>query len=268
MSAFDRATAVEPLGDGRYAATVDTAWNAPRGPNGGYLAALVVRAVDAAVADPGRAARSLTLHYLRAPQGGPVGIDVTVERTGRSLTSVSARMTQDDRLCVLALGAWAVDFPAVLDYAQAAPEAPPPDEVAALPSSPEAPGIFQQLEVRPVFGPTPFSGGDEALTGGWLRTREPTAPDAAALAMYCDAWLPAPFTRMEVPAPAPTVDLTIHFRVPLPRLGADPLAPLLAVFRSQTSAHGYFEEDGLVYDAAGTLLAQSRQLALLIPARP
>ena len=33
---FDRATAIEPLGGGAYAAAVDAGWFAGRGPNGGY----------------------------------------------------------------------------------------------------------------------------------------------------------------------------------------------------------------------------------------
>jgi hypothetical protein len=42
--------------------------------------------------------------------------------------------------------------------------------------------------------------------------------------------------------------------------------PVLAVFRSHTSAHGFFEEDGELWSRDGVLLAQSRQLALLLGA--
>jgi hypothetical protein len=110
-----------------------------------------------------------------------------------------------------------------------------------------------------------MSGGAEALTGGWLRLAEPRVADAAALAFYCDAWLPAPFSRLTVPAPAPTIDLTIHFRARLPHPGMGPEDPVLARFRSRTSHDGFFEEDGEVWAPDGTLLAQSRQLALLTP---
>ena len=84
--------------------------------------------------------------------------------------------------------------------------------------------------------------------------------------MYSDAWLPSPFTRLTGPVPAPTVDLTIHFRDPAAaaRVGAG--EPVLARFRSTTSAGGYFEEDGEMWSRDGVLLAQSRQLALLFPA--
>src|SRR4051795_3206194 len=57
---FDRATALEPLGGGAYAGAIDAGWFAGRGPNGGYLAAIVLRAMVAEVGDPGREARALT----------------------------------------------------------------------------------------------------------------------------------------------------------------------------------------------------------------
>ena len=69
---FETDTAVVAVGDGAFAATISDAWAVPRGgPNGGYVAAIVLRAMEAAVADAGRAPRSLTLHYLRPPATGP-----------------------------------------------------------------------------------------------------------------------------------------------------------------------------------------------------
>jgi acyl-CoA thioesterase len=264
-TAFDDATVVEPLGGGAYAAEMNADWSAPNGPNGGYLAAVVLRAMGHAVADALRAPRSLTLHYLRPPAPGPAVVEVAVERAGRSLTSLSARMTQDGRLCVLALGAFSLDFPSVADYAEPAPAAPPPADVAPVAPHPLAPPIAHRFEIRPALGNRPFSGSDEAVTGGWLRLREPRPADALALALYTDAWLPAPWARLEAPNPAPTIDLTIHFRHRLPIADADPAQPVLARFHSSTSAEGFAEEDGMLWSADGTLLAQSRQLALLRP---
>src|SRR5687768_7589782 len=84
---FARDTAVEQREPGRYGATIDEGWWVVRGPNGGYIAAIVLRAMEAHVADVTRTPRSLTLHYTRPPESGLVEVTVTTERTGRTLTS-------------------------------------------------------------------------------------------------------------------------------------------------------------------------------------
>jgi acyl-CoA thioesterase len=262
-SAFDRATAVQPAGSGRWLATCDASWSTPRGPNGGYLAAIVLRAMMAEVADPAREPRSLTLHYLRPPADGELAVEVVVERSGRSLSSVSARVSQGGRLCILALAALALERANVLDYAATPPAVPPPEAIEPTPLRDGAPSMVRHFEVRPAVGAAPFSGAGEALTGGWLRFAEPRPLDAAALAMYADAWLPAPFTRLTGFVGAPTIDLTVHFRAPAVAAAVAADEPVLAVFRSSTSAGGFFEEDGELFSRAGVLLAHSRQLALL-----
>jgi acyl-CoA thioesterase len=260
---FETDTAVVPAGDGLWQARVSSQWSVPRGPNGGYIAAIVLRAMEAEVGDAVRAPRSLTLHYLRPPAEGPCDVHVTVERTGRTLSSLSARLVQDDRVMVLALGAFAGAFPTAADYASPMPPVEPPSMLHTVPDGPGVLPIAQRCALAPRFGPMPFSEGDEAVAGGWLRLAEPRLADAAAIAFYTDAWLPSPFGRLDAPAPAPTIDLTIHFRVRLPLPGMAVTDPVLARFHSTTSHDGFFEEDGELWAPDGTLLAQSRQLAIL-----
>ncbi len=88
--------------------------------------------------------------------------------------------------------------------------------------------------------------------------------DAPLAAAILDAWFPAPFIRLERPVPAPTIDYTVHFRAPLPEPGARAEDPYLATFRSGLARGGFFEEDGELWSQGGSLLAQSRQLALLL----
>jgi acyl-CoA thioesterase len=263
-TAFARATAVEPAGPGAWVATCDGAWATQLGLNGGYLAAIVLRAMTAQLDDPARAARSLTCHYRRPPALGDVRLDVTVERGGRSLSTLSARLSQDGRLCVIGLAAFAVELDGAAEYAGAPPAPPAPELVARLPPVAGVP-ILEQFEVRPALGGPPYSGAQEALSGGWLRFAEPQPLDAPALAMYADAWLPSPMPHLTRPALAPTIDLTVHFRAPAAAAAvAD--EPVLGIFRSSTASEGFFEEDGELWSRDGVLLAHSRQLALLLEA--
>src|SRR3954447_20671787 len=104
MSKFERDTNVHEVEAGVFEGHVNRDWWIVFGPNGGFPAAMLVKAMGAAVDDHSRAARSLTIHYTAAPAEGPVRITTTVERAGRSLTTISARMEQDGRLIALALG--------------------------------------------------------------------------------------------------------------------------------------------------------------------
>jgi acyl-CoA thioesterase len=262
---FERAIAIEPLGDGRFRAEISPSFFAAAGPNGGYLAALIVRAMEHAVDDPERYSRSLTLHYLRPASAGPCELSVTIERAGRSITTLTARLEQEGRPIVLAIGAFSGAQASAADYVSPAPmpgRAPRPAPVADdRPATP----MLRELLVEPVFGGAPFGGSADAVTGGWLTLTEPRDLDAAELAFFCDAWLPSPWTRMEGFSPAPTMDLTIHFRARLPLVGVDPRDPVLVHLHSTTATEGFFEEDASLWATDGTLLVQSRQLGLLRP---
>ena len=256
-SAFLRDTAVEEIGGGSYRGHVSADWFTPRGANGGFLAAIVLRAIMACEHDPERAPRSLTLHYLRPPVEGEVRIVVIEERRGGRLTTYSARMEQDGRVCVLALAALSQDFTSTLHYGAAMPDVPPPNGLVAR-DDPKLPRIAHRFATQAAVGYAPFSGGPEALTGGWIAFAgdDPSPLDAPALALLSDAWLPSMFVLVQDFIGVPTIDLTIHFRARTEgRTG-----PALAIFRSRTSAEGFFEEDGELWSEDGTLLAQSRQL--------
>ena len=116
-----------------------------------------------------------------------------------------------------------------------------------------------------MIGGLVFQGGSQGLSGGWMRFRRPTAIDAAAIACFADAWMPAIFTRIDFRAAAPTVDLTVHFRSEFPRPDLGPEDFVLGVFRSHRAESGFWEEDGEIWTRGGELVAQSRQLALLLP---
>src|SRR5260370_13428431 len=108
---FERDTAVTRRDDAVFLATVDAAWSVVRGPNGGYLAAIVLRALTERVGDPRRSPRSLTVHFAAPAEVGTITIVTHVERVGPSLTSCTARVTQEDRLVALVIAAFSSPRP-------------------------------------------------------------------------------------------------------------------------------------------------------------
>jgi acyl-CoA thioesterase len=264
LPGFDADTAVEDLGGGRFAAAMSERWWVGKGPNGGYVAAVILRAIQAS-ASAERAPRSLSVHYQRAPLAGPVEIEVEIEREGRRVTFLSARMTQEGKVQATAQAVLSVDWGEGGFSELTMPDAGEPGELHAI--DPESrssrPNMLQNYLLRPALGEPAFSGG-APYTGAWIRSREPRLLDAPLAAAFLDTWFPAPFVRLERPFGAPTIDYTVHFRSPLPPAGATPEDAYLIAFRSNLARHGFFEEDGELWSAGGVLLAQSRQLALLL----
>lgn len=267
MNRFDRDTAIEPRGDGRFDCKIEGEWHVERGPNGGYVSALVLRAMQAAVAEPARAPRSLNVHFCAPPRPGPARIETRIQRRGRTLTSVTARMLQGERVLTLATAALALPRAETLRYDDT--QMPRFPEPAACPELTGRFPIHARYESRRALGGEPFSGSETVRTGGWIRlAEEPRAPDAPLLAAYTDAWIPSLLTRFgpgdPPPAGLPTIDLSVHFRSPLPDPELRDDDYLLAVFRSRLVSDGFFEEDGEIWSPTGRLLAQSRQLAALL----
>jgi acyl-CoA thioesterase len=275
---FDRDTAVSRL-DGEtnhdaqnpkasFAANIASGWRAGRGPHGGYLAAMLLRALIEAVDDTSRTPRSLTIHYTRAPEPGPIEIHTNLERQGRSLSTLSARMQQGGKATALALAAFSVPWEAPGANELPMPELAPPD--AERRSTPKlfkgAPEFTRQLVMQPRVGAIPFAGsGAPMRVGGWTGLPEERSVDAPALALFCDAWFPPSFIALDSPAISPTVDLTIHFRQSISDCACDPTALCLCVFDTRLLHDGLFEEDGVIWAPDGTVLAQSRQLGIIMP---
>ena len=263
---FDDDTALRPAGDGVYEGAIADGWWTPRGPLGGYVQAIVLRGMQLAVGDDARQPRSMTMHFLRVPQLGPLTVRATVEREGRTLSSVSARLEQEGKLLALALGAFSTPWEGPRFDDAPMPEVAPPDGRGSTRSilGKQAPPFTGRLSMQHRFGEPPFTRAAHGETGGWLGLTEERPIDALTVVVLADAFFPAPWPRLAELAPAPTLDLTVHFRAPLPL--ADGL--LLGRFTNAHVRDGFFDEDGVLWAPDGTLVAQARQLGLLLGAPP
>ncbi len=267
MTRFERDTAVTPIGDGVYEAFIHRSWWIDAGPNGGFLAAITLRAALAELGDDERTPRSLTLHYLRPPTAAKVAIHVAIERTGRRFSTATMRMMQGEKLCVLGVLACGTPRGGLELAHREAPQAPPSSDVRTISVRPEHPPLRAHFERRPVFGGEPWEGLPHAEAGGWIRLVDPPGViDAPLLAAYCDVWPPALLAWAHRDGPVAgvsTVDLTIHFRCD-PRslpFGADAFVLIRLV--TQTVRDGCLVEDGEVWSEDGVLLAECRQLAVM-----
>jgi acyl-CoA thioesterase len=263
-SKFQRDTAVQAVGDDVFEGSVSPDWWIVNGPNGGTLAAVIVRALMAAVGDDERHPRSLTIHYTAAPSEGPLRVTTQIERAGRSLTTATARVEQDGRLVALAIGAFSRSRQGAVDFTHLEmPSVPAPEEIEPFPHGEQFPRFMDNWDFRWAAGEPLWSGADRGVVGGWVRLVEQQEWDYPLVTQLSDVWFPAVFPMLDGPNPVPTIDLTIHFRAELPLEALQPENFAFVRFVSRVSAHGFMEEDGEIWGPDGTMIAQSRQLALL-----
>jgi acyl-CoA thioesterase len=262
---FDADTAVTRVGDGAYDARIDGGWWIERGPNGGYVAAVLMQAFLAEVDDTERHARSLTVHYLAPAVEGPARVVVRSERTGRLVRYLTARLSQGDRLLATAQAAFATLNSTGPTFADPSfPDYPRPEAVHHAVDPPGLVPMRQRYEYRHVTG-APWEGpARTAETGGWIRLAEARPYDAALVAALSDAWYPAVFTRLTERFGVPTIDLTVHIRSIHALQQMQPDDWMAARFRTTVATEGFLEEDGQLWAPNGTLIAHSRQLGLLL----
>lgn len=268
---FDRATAVirregtsgtTATDDVWFDATVHGGWDIGGNANGGYLLAIAGRAMAEVT---GRPPLSITAHYLAPAPAGPCVVRVGLVRSGRRMATATASLFQGEREVLRVLGSFAeqvTDGPTLLDGAP--PELPDYDqcEVPPDPTDPSEgpmPELMQRLAVRMRPGDSGFRTGRKsgrAEMVGWFAFADAEPIDAIGLLLVADAFAP-PIFNTELPvAWVPTLELTVHVR------GVPVAGPLRCAFRSRFIAAGLVEEDGEVWDAAGNLVCQSRQLSL------
>lgn len=260
IHAFDDSLRLEEGVDGRWLGELDRRWWITAGPNGGFLGSLCLRALQQVVGK--RQPRTLCVHFPGRATAGPVEMEVRVDKKGRRMTFASGRMWQSRKLLSTFLGVFSdpSDTDAFDDSPM--PDVGMPEDLHEL-SVPDTmvPPFSRRFEYRIASGFTPFSGADRADGVGWIRFKEGRPVDSLMMPTIADAFFPAVFAKLNAPADVPTIDLTVHFRTTLPLQHGW----LLGRFRTTRLLEGFFEEDGEIWARDGTLIAQSRQLALLRP---
>jgi acyl-CoA thioesterase len=266
MTKFDTDTGLLRVDENRFSGEISPDWSIVRGANGGHIAAILLRAVRMAVADDEREPRSLTVHFARVPKNEAFEVAIQIERTGRTMSNVSARFVQDGKMIALAIGVLSKQQrgPEFADISM--PEVPTPDAIDAVTDREDFP-FGRQFDYRRALGPDVGELSDRAEIGVWMRLREPQPTDHIVATQLMDAFAPAVFGKLGQGgggAGVPTIEMTFHFRESLPLPADAPGAWYLGIYRTLTSRGGFIEEDGWLWSEDGVLVAQSRQLALLM----
>jgi acyl-CoA thioesterase len=266
---FDADIAVTPMPEG-WTVDLNGRWNIAGYLNGGYLMAVVGHAAMEATGLPDPLATTAT--FLSPPTPGPAEVSVSVVKKGRttSVTEVAVRQGGREHVRASVVLGDLDKMEGPTDRRAVAPAIPPPEECQRLadgpgPNSDTAPEFIRQLDVRVVpglgwLGAARTPGGTDRIEG-WIRFPDGREPDDASLLLFSDGFPPA-VLDLHRAGWVPTLQMTVYIRArPAPGW-------LQAAFWTKTLADGLLEEDGELYDSTGRLVAQSRQLAVLMPPPP
>ncbi|MGQ4512519.1 acyl-CoA thioesterase domain-containing protein [Streptomyces sp. DW26H14] len=266
-SEFDRDTVVTSRSPGVHTAQLSPGWSILKALNGGYVLAVVSRALRQALPHPDPF--TVSAHFLTPSRPGPAEIRTETVRAGRTVSTGQAALVQfaDDgseveRVRVLATYG---DLGALTDEVRTSakpPAMPPFEECYGSSDGPtdafgDGSTLLDRLDVRMDPATSGWALGKPTGTGelrGWFALADGRAPDPLSLLLAVDALPPAAFD-LGITGWTPTVELTVHVRArPAP-------GPLRVALATRNLAGGFLEEDAEVWDSADRLVAQSRQLA-------
>ncbi|MGW3460497.1 thioesterase family protein [Streptomyces olivaceoviridis] len=274
-SEFDRDTAVTRREPGVYDIDLSAGWTIISAVNGGYLLAVLGRALADTLPHPDPF--SVTAHYLTASRPGPAVVRTELVRTGRTLSTGQASLFQCDdegneveRIRVLASYGDLATLPDDVRTTATPPAMPPLEQCFG--SADAAPDTRLPSAGSPVEGSSAIADRlmlklDPATLGwalgspsgkgemrAWFGLADGRDADPLSLLLAVDALPPTAF-ELGLKGWVPTVELTVHVRHrPAP-------GPLRVSITTRNLAGGFLEEDAEVWDSADRLVAQSRQLA-------
>lgn len=251
-------------GPGSWKAEIPPGWDIFGVTNGGFLVSVATRAM-ASEAD-GRDLIAANGIFLNPADPGPVEVDVSTLKAGRSLSILRARISREERPLVHVNAVFAEPGRPVPEQNLVdgePPDLPPPAEcVLAEPARDGTlpPPFVGMVEVR--GHPDDMAGTSGEKTGismmrGWFRLRDGEPLNAHAVVMATDSLAPAIFNSHYPTGWTPTVELSVQVRNP------NPQGWLACRFTTRFVTDGMLEEDGELWDEEGRLVALSRQLALV-----
>ncbi len=272
MHALDEALDLTVSTPGVHDGRLDGGWLIGHALNGGVLLSVLGQAfrqrlggLDQGHGDP----LAVTGYFVSAAEPGDVRVTTEVVREGRTMATGQASLLQPD-----GAGGWVERVRALATYGDLGnhaddvrtsatpPEMPPPERCVGTDLAPaDSPWaqipFLGRVEVR--FDPDTVGWALGAPSGrgvlqAWIRMADGREPDPLMLLLAVDALPPVTFD-LGLLGWAPTLELTAHVR-------AVPAPGWLALrATSRNLAGGLVEEDVDVWDSAGRLVAQSRQLA-------
>jgi len=258
MTLFADDTQLKKLSDGHYEVEITANWSIGDTPNGGYLMALAVKAMQDF--SQGDAPIMVSTNYVGRSEAGTATLHVERIGASRQFDRLQLRASQNGKTVFVAWGTLMEAYPEKPESTRY--EHPPLDllplEQCTTRFSVPHISMSQQLDIRlepDTAGWMHGKPGDFSEMRGWACLKDFDHWDAASVAMICDAFPPCIFASEGMLGWVPTVEINIQLRqIPKTRW-------LKCRLMTRFIRSGLLEEDCELWDEEGNLVALSRQLS-------
>ena len=257
MHIFDRDTTLKETAPSVYSGAISENWLINKNPNGGYLMAILARAMR----DKSEKTSTpiITANYISRCRPGDVTVRVEEISVSKQFSRYEARLFQEGAEKIRAFGTFADEN---IDCAINRNESSAPQlaERKACIGMPPIPGftVFDNIELLldpPCAGWLQGKLIDTSENRGWFRFRETRPHDLLSVLQIADSMPPAAFVSQGVTAWVPTIELSVSIR------SIPDTEWLRCKLRTRHITCGLLEADCEVWDETGSLAAISRQIA-------
>ncbi len=261
---LDDALTLEPVGDGLYRTrTSDAYWNFA-GPFGGYIAALLMKAVlsDGRLLGPPVAQ---TVNFCAPLAKGDLEIAVVLPRSGKATQHWSVELRQAGTVAATGSIVCANRRQTFQHTAAKMPDVPAAEAVERQSPPKHLPWLsaydFRFLEGGPRFGSQPRDAGDlgGSRTVLWLKDKPDRPLDYPALAALCDCFILRLVQMRGTLPPMSTVSMTSYFHATPDELTAQGTQPLLGIADAKRFNANFHDQEMELWGAGGRLLATGMQ---------
>jgi acyl-CoA thioesterase len=258
MGALDDSLALETVGPNLYRGHADPAFLGIGGMFGGWVAALMLKAVLENSSAEGSAS-ALTVNFLNAV---PAGVSLILRTKflggGRSLAHWRCDLSVDrsDDLAATATMVLAKRRESQVFTEPTMPDAPPPESLPIF-HPPGAP-VFAHNDMRIVSGSSFNQNSTHSLV--WEREASGRRLDAVQLAYLCDIGAPRVFYVSDGPRPSSTVTLSLYIHATDAELSACGDDFILSDMIGTRIEHSTVGESSKLWSRSGKLIATSEQL--------
>ena len=269
FSQFQEALKLNKIDESSFSINPDSRYFVGKTPHGGYLQALMHKALIAVV--PHATAISASVQYLDRIDADDITLKVEVFKVSRGSSSGLVKAIQNNKVCAVFSGTCS-DFEHMKGYSGLETSLPNIYQHSDIKEYVEmnydkiskgfTPNFIKQLKclVHPDhawWNKRDLNNNSEARCSAFLEL-EGGIPDQFCLSFYTDILPPVVSNKFGPLGWIPTITLTTHIRQ-LPTTST-----LFADFKAADIYKGYFEQDCNIWDLNNNLVASGRQLTRIL----